>query len=137
MARSRFPDALKMRTLKYGQATDAERDAVAEALRKDGRRAEALLLYERRPGHPDLAGERDWAVSEGNGFHLLGVARAGGEVADDAWRACAAEAERRGRWMDARHCYRMVGDDAALRAIAEHLPESLRPEPEPEADGEA
>lgn len=134
MARSRFPDALKMRTLKYGEASEAECDAVAEALRKDGRRSEALLLYERRPGHPDLAGERDWAVSEGNGFHLLAVARVGGTVDADAWQACAAEAERRGRWMDARHCYLSVGDEAAVRRIAEHLPETLRPAPAPEAN---
>lgn len=127
MARSRFPNALQMRTLKYGEASDAERDAVAEALRQAGRRAEALLLYERRPGHPDLAGERDWARAEGNGFHLLGVQRAGGEVDEATWKACAAEAEARGRWMDARLCYRALGDEAALRRIAEHLPESLRP----------
>ena len=136
MARSRIPTALDMRTLKYGEASDAERDAVAEALRAAGRRAEALLLYERRPGHPDLAGERDWAVAEGNGFHLLGVKRAGGPVDEAAWRACAAEAERRGRWMDARHCYRTVGDAEALQRIAEHLPEALRPEP-PSEDADA
>ena len=129
MARSRFPNALQMRTLKYGEAADSERDQVAEALRQAGRHAEALLLYERRPGHPDLAGERDWAVGEGNGFHLLGVQRAGGTVDEAAWRACASAAEQRGRWMDARHCYVELGDEEALQRIAEHLPESLRPEP--------
>lgn len=134
MARSRIPHALDMRTLKYGEASDDERDRVAAALRDAGRRAEALLLYERRPGHPDLAGERDWAVAEGNGFHLLGVKRAGGPVDEGAWQACAAEAERRGRWMDARHCYQQLDDAEALARIAPNLPESLRPAPDPAAE---
>lgn len=134
MARSRFPNALQMRTLKYGEAADAERDRVAEALRAAGRHAEALLLYERRPGHPDLAGEIAWAVGEGNGFHLTAVQRTGGTVAAADWQACAAEAERRGRWMDARHCFVALEDEASVQRIAEHLPASLQPAPESEGE---
>ena len=38
--------------------------------------------------------------------------------------------------MDARLCYQELGDEGAIRAIADHLPEALKPEaeePSPEA----
>lgn len=132
MARAKIPNALKMRQLKYGEVSDAEREAVAAALRDQGRRAEALLLYERTPDHPSLAEEARWAVSEGDAFHLLSLQRMGREVSEQEFRDCARAAEDRARWMYARQCYEAIGDLAAVRAIAEHLPPSLRPPAEPD-----
>lgn len=129
MARSTLPHALQMRILKYGEAQDAERDQVAEALRAAGRRPEALLLYESRPEHPFLGEEAAWARDRGNGFHLLAVRRMGHPVADADLRACAAAAEQKGRWLDARLLHVALADDEALARIAEHLPEALRPAP--------
>ena len=134
MARAKIPTALKMRELKYGQGQESERDAVAETLRADGRRAEAVLLFEGRPEHPFLAEEVRWAISEGNGFHLLSIQRLGREVSEQELRDCAAAARDRGRWMDARNCYEAIGDLAAIREFAEELPPSRRPEAEPESD---
>jgi hypothetical protein len=124
-----------MRDLKYGSASDAAVRAVAEALREAGRRAEALLLFERRSDPGFLAEERDWALREGNAFHLLSVRRLGGPVEDEHLRRCATAAEQRGRWMDARNCWLALGEETDLARIAEHLPAALRP-PEPDA-GEA
>ncbi len=130
MARTPIPNALQMRDVKYGEASEAERDRLAGALRAQGRRAEALLLYERQPNHPSLREEADWAAGQGAGFHLLAVQRGGREIPEAQFRACAAAAEQRGRWMEARLCYEAVGDSAELARIAEHLPVTLRPESE-------
>ena len=130
MARGKIPTALSMRELKYGASPEAERDAVAERLRGEGRRSEAVLLFEGRPDHPFLAEEATWAVSEGNAFHLMSLQRIGREIPAEAFQDCARNAVDRGRWMDARHCYLELDDEAALRAIAEHLPPSLQPAPE-------
>jgi hypothetical protein len=129
MARAKIPTALAMRELKYEDAPEAERDAVAERLRDEGRHSEALLLYEGRPDAPFVREEALWAVAEGNGFHLLALQRVGREVSEAEFRDCARAALDRGRWMDARHCFLAVGDREALQAIAEHLPEALKPEP--------
>jgi len=126
MARRKIPTALAMRSLKYGESTDAEKDEMAETLRKAGRRAEALLLYENRPDHPALREEAAWAVSEGDGFHLLSVRRIGREVTEQELRDCAASACERGRWMDARQCYDALDDPEGLARIDEHLPPALR-----------
>lgn len=136
MARTNIPNALKMRQLKYGDVSEAERDAVADQLRAQGRRAEVLLLYERLPDHPALADEARWAVSEGNAFHLLSLQRLGREVSEQELRDCASAAENRARWMDARQCYEALGEVDAVRKIAQHLPPSLRPAAEPEVGSE-
>ena len=133
MARSKTPNALEMRALKYDDATDAEKDRVAENLRAEGRRAEAILLFQGRGDHPFLGEEARWALAEGNGFHLTSLARLGRKVTAEELRACARAAEQRGRWMDARLCYVEVGDEAAVRAIGEHLPPTLRPAAPPDA----
>jgi len=125
-----------MRQLKYGDVSEAERDAIAARLTAEGRRAEVLLLYERQPDHPALREEARWAVSEGNAFHLLSLQRMGREVSEQELRDCAAAAENRARWMDARQCYEALGEMDAVRKIAEHLPQSLRPAAEPEVGGE-
>jgi hypothetical protein len=129
MAHAKIPTALAMRELKYGGSDDARRDAIAQSLRSEGRRAEAVLLFEGRGDHPFLTEELSWGVTEGNAFHLLSVQRLGREISPEEFRACARAACDRGRWMDARHCYLATGDDAALQEIADRLPESLRPEP--------
>lgn len=138
MAKSKIPHALEMRDLKYGGAPDAERDRVAELLRAEGRRAEAILLFEDRPGHPFLREEVRWAVEEGVGFHLLSIQRMGGDVSPEEIRACAKAAEARGRWMEARSCWQALGEGAAVARIADHLPPSLQPgEQQADADEEA
>lgn len=129
MARNEIPDALKMRELKYGEGGDATRDEVASRLLAQGRRSEAILLYEGRGGHPFLAAERDWAVSAGDAFHLVSVRRLGCPVGPEHLRACAEAAEARGRWMDARNAWMQLGEGAAVARIAPHLPPSLRPPP--------
>ena len=129
-----IPDALAMRALKYGSASDAQKDAVAGALRQAGRRAEALLLFEGRPEAPFLREELAWAVEHGVAFHLLALARLGVPVRRDDYAACAVAAEKAGRWMDARQCHVALEDAAGLARIAPHLPESLRPEPPAEAE---
>jgi hypothetical protein len=125
MAKVKIPNAIQMQALKYGDASDADRDAVVEALRTAGRRSEALMLFEHRTDHPGVAQEADWAVSEGNGFHLIAVHRLSGKVTEEQFRACAAKAERTGHWQDARHCYVAIGDHEALGRLAEDLPPSL------------
>jgi hypothetical protein len=132
MARPQIPDALVMRELKYGQAPEAEKERVAGVLRAAGRRTEALLLYEGRAGHGALRNERDHAISNGRVFPLQTLMRLGVEVTPDHLRACAAAAEKNGRWMDARTCYVLLKDEAAVRRIADHLPKSLVPPPPPE-----
>ena len=101
---------------------------MAEVLVREGRRSESLLLYEGRPDHPALRGEALWAVSEGVASHLLAIRRMGREVTEHELRDCARAAEDRGRWMDARNCYLALGDEEAIRKIAEHLPDALKPE---------
>lgn len=129
MARSKVPNALEMREFKYGTASEAEKDLKAQELRSLGRRAEAILLFEGRGEHPFLAEEETWAVAEGNGFHLVSLIRLGHSVAPERLRDCAASAEGKGRWLDARLCYLEVNDEAAIRKISEHLPTSLQPAP--------
>ena len=136
MARAKIPTALAMRELKYGEGPEAARDAVAETLRAEGRRSEAVLLFEGRPDDPFLREEALWAVAQGDGYHLLALQRLGREISELEFRDCAAAARDRGRWLDARHCFLALGDEAALREIAEYLPVSCRPEDEPEAAAE-
>ena len=131
MAKRSIPSALDMRRLKYGEASDAEREATASALRAAGRRAELLLLFERHPDPKVFAEEADWAVKEGQAFHLLSVQRLGGDVSEDRVRACAKRALEKGRAMDARNCYTAIGDEAAIAAMGDLLPESMRPAPAP------
>ena len=126
MAKADIPNALRMQNLKFGDATDAERDAVASRLRELGRRSEAVLLFEGRPEHPFLAEEVTWAVSQGAAYHLLSLQSLGVEVPDDAFRQCGESAERGGRFMDARTCYVALEDTEALQRINGHLPMSLR-----------
>jgi hypothetical protein len=128
MARTKIPTALAMRELKYGDHSEAERDAIMAQLLAEDRRAEAILFFEGRPEHPGLRQEVQWAVQEGNAFHLLSVQRIGREVTPGEFEDCARAATERGRWMDARLCYLALGDEDALGAIAEHLPPALRPE---------
>ena len=135
MAKVKIPNALKMRELKYGEVSEAEREALALALRAAGRRSEAILLYEHLPEAVFLSEEVDWAVGEGNGFHLLAMQHMGRPISEETLRGCAHAAEQRGRWMDARRCYAALGDEAAVRKIAENLPESMRvPEPTDEPE---
>jgi hypothetical protein len=123
MARTKFPDALAMRRLKYApEVPEAERDRTAEALRAEGRRAEAILLYERHADHPSLREDLRWAVAEGAAFHVFLLKRMGLEVSDATIRACGEAAESRGRWYDAHRCWNALKDEAALARAAEHLP---------------
>lgn len=126
MAKSDVPNAFAMQTLKYGDSSAADRDAVAARLRELGRRSEAVLLFEGRPDHPFLSEEVEWAVSEGAGFHLLSLRGLGMEIPADAWQRCGARAEERARYMDARTCYVAIEDTGSLRRINAHLPASLR-----------
>jgi hypothetical protein len=123
MARSSIPDALRMTALKYGEATAAERDRVAEALRAQGRRSEALLLYEGRADHPSVAKDLEWAVREGVAFTLFQVRRMGFPVTDEQRRACAAAAEARERWFDAHRLYEVLGDAEALERVRARIPD--------------
>lgn len=131
MARTPVPDALVMRHLKFANAPEGEKDRVAEVLRAEGRRIEALLLFEGRPQHPALKTARDHAVMHGAAFQLLTLKRLGVEITPAQLRDTAQAAERLGRWMDARALYRLLEDEEAVRRIAEHLPASLRPPPLP------
>jgi hypothetical protein len=130
MAKSPIPDALQMKSLKYGNRPDAEKDRVAELLREAGRRAEAILLFQGRPDHPFLDAERRWAVEGGISFHLFALRRLDVAVSDEDLRVCGRTAEQRGRWLDARRCWDALGDVEGLRRVAPHVPEGLRPEPE-------
>lgn len=128
---ARIPDALAMRALKYGSRSEAERDRVATALREEGRRSEAVLLFEGRPEHPFLEEERRWAVENGRTFHLMALRRLGKDIAEDDLRAAARKAETTGRWMEARLAWLAVDAEDEVRRIADHLPEALRPAPPP------
>lgn len=129
MADPSLPHALAMRELKYGAASAADKDRVAQLLVSLGRHSQALLLYEGRPDAAERAGLRDQAVTAGAAFRLVSIKRQGGSVAAADLVACAQAAERAGRYLDARTCYVALGDQAALERIAEHLPPSLRPPP--------
>src|SRR5689334_16995185 len=112
-----------MKRLKYApETTPAERDRVADALRADGRRSEALLLYEGRPDHPSLKDDLAWALAHGSSFTLLALKRLGFAIGDDEWRACAKGAEEASRWFDALRCYEKVADEASLARVREKLP---------------
>lgn len=137
---ARFPNALEMRALKYGKRSDAEQAKVAAALRDAGRRSEAILLYDRHPEAPFLEEERVWAIEQGRVFHLLALRRLGKTIETADLIQASKTAETAGRWMEARLGWLDVGDEEAVRSLAEHLPEALRPEPAPvegeeEADG--
>lgn len=136
MAKSPIPDALRMKALKYGERPDDEKDRMAELLRAEGRRAEALLLFQGRPDHPSLAEDKRWAVEEGMSFHLLSLRRLGMAIADEDFRVCGQTAERRGRWLDARQCWAVLEDEEGLRRVAPHVPEGLRPQEEADEDAE-
>lgn len=123
MPRSPLPDALEMRRLKYGaNVPTADKDAVAEALRAEGRVSEALLLFEGRPDHPSLQADLRDAVRHGLGWRLLALRRLGVKVSDDDVRACAGAAEGAGRWFEAHRCYSVLGDAEAVARIAPQLP---------------
>ena len=123
MPRDRIPDALEMRRLKYGDPADtAAQDRMAKELRARARLAEAMLLYERRPDHPDLAADRATAVREGMAFHLFLLRRMGMPVSDDDLRACARAAEAKERWFDAHRCLTAVADAEGLARVAQKLP---------------
>jgi hypothetical protein len=124
MARKAVPDALEMTRLKYGEdATDEDRDRVAQALREQGRRTEAILLYDGRPDHPALAEDLKWAIREGAAFTLFQVRRMGVAVTDQQRRDCAEAAERKGRFYDAYRLYEVLADAAALERVRQSIPE--------------
>ena len=132
-----IPSALQMRELKYGEQEDAKRRmAVAEALRTQGRHSEALLLFERHIDALNGEAEIEWAVRAGDSFHLLSVQRIGVAVAEEHFRSCAKRALEKGRVLDARQCLEAVGDQEAIRALADDLPPSLRPDAGEDEDEE-
>ena len=123
MASGAFPDALAMKRIKYDPAVPpAERDRWAAALRAAGRRSEAILLYDGRPGDPALREDVAWAVATGASFTLGALRRMGVEISDERLRACAQNAEAKGRWYDAYRCYERLADAEALARVKEHLP---------------
>jgi hypothetical protein len=123
MPTSRFPTAFEMRRLKFGaSSTPAEKDAMAHGLRAAGRIEEAVLLYEGRADHPDLAADRDLAIREGMAFLVLAMRKMGAKIDETHLRACAASAEAKGRWLDAHRCYTALADAEALARIAPNLP---------------
>ena len=136
MPKRKIPYALDMRRLKYGQATDAERAAAAQALRAANRRPEVLLLFERHPEDPILVEEAAWAAETGQAFHLLSVQRIGVPVSEAQIRACAKKALADGRAMDARACYLALEDEDAIRAFSDELPEGMRPAAKAEGEAE-
>ena len=120
---SSVPDALAMRTIKYDPvATPQDRDRTAELLRSQGRRSEAILLYDGRADHPALAEDLRWAIESGASFTLFSLKRMGVAVTDDHVRACAASAESKERWYDAHRCYEALGDQASLDRVREKVP---------------
>lgn len=127
MARTSVPDALAMRRLKYGEATDAEREAVAESLIAADRLAEAWLLYERRPEASTVARLKREALQRGQTFLLLAMRRAGSDVSDAELTSAAKTAEAAGRFLDARHAWVALGAKDELARIADELPPRLRP----------
>jgi hypothetical protein len=123
VARRDVPDPLEMRRLRYDPATpEAERDRVAAVLRAQGRREEAVSLYEGRPSHPDLEDDARWAIENGASFVLVTLSRMGREILDVQRRACAESAERLGRWYDAHRLYERLQDEGALARVRERLP---------------
>jgi len=135
MDESRIPNALEMNVIKYAGRPDAERDRVARALVEQGRRSEAILLYDDRGDHEFMVEQGRWAVEQGASFHLLSLRRMGTVVTDDDLADCGRSAEARGRWMDAHRCWALLEDAEGLARVAPHLPESMRPEaPEPDGD---
>jgi hypothetical protein len=123
MASSPVPDALAMKRIKYDPAVpDAERDRLAAALRAAGRRSEAILLFEGRGSDPSLRQDVDWAVSIGASFTLSALRRMGVEISDEKLRACAQNAEAKGRWYDAFRCYERLADAEAVARVKEHIP---------------
>jgi hypothetical protein len=140
MAAARVPDALEMRELKYASADDARKDTLARQLVAMDRRAEAILLFERRGDHAVVRELVRWAQDHGDAFLLLQARRLGAQVGADAWRACADVAERKERWLDARQCHlalgggspeALAGSAEALQRIAPNLPACLAPPPPP------
>ena len=118
MARPLIPDALGMRRLKYDpEATEAERDATAAALRRVGRIPEAIFLYEGRPEHPALREDLRLGQRAGASFTLKALERIGVALDPEAWRACASAAEDKGRWYDALRCYEVLKDEEALARV--------------------
>src|SRR5690349_12408611 len=112
-----------MKRIKYDpEVPAAERDRWAERLRAAGRRSEAILLYEGRGGDPALRQDVDWAVATGASFTLGTLRRMGVEISDDKLRACAQNAEAKGRFYDAYRCYERLGDAEALARVKERLP---------------
>lgn len=123
MARGPIPDPLLMRRAKYAPATPvAERDRIAAALRAEGRHGEAVMLYEGRGDHPDLAQDLAWAVKAGASFVLLSLERMGRAVTDADRRACAVAAEGHGRWYDAHRLYDRLQDAEALARVRAKIP---------------
>lgn len=139
MARAPIPHALEMRRLKYGEATAAERAAVAEALLAQGRRSEVLLLLERHPDPAAFERERRWAIAQGDSFHLLSLKRLGAPVSPDDLRALAQVAEEKGRLRDAIQCHRALEDPAAAQRLRARLDaeEGRTPPPPPDAATQA
>jgi hypothetical protein len=127
----RFPHTLDMRDLKYGKRSAEEKDRVARELREAGRHAEAVLLFEGRGDHPFLREEASWDADNGVAYLLLQIRKIGGPVSDDLIRTAAANAERKGRYADARLCYQALADQDALVRISPNLPPSLRTVPPP------
>ena len=123
MARSRIPDALEMKRLKYAaDIAPADKDRVGEALRAASRRSEALLLCEGRPDHPRLREDHAWAIESGSSFTLSALRRLGVAISDDDLRACARSAEAKERWFDAYKCYEKLADETSLARVRERLP---------------
>jgi hypothetical protein len=118
-----IPDALAMRRLLYDPATpQAEKDRVAADLRAQGRRTQAIRLYEGRPEHPSLKEDLRWAVDSGASFTVFALRAMGVPVTPDDVRACAVAAESKERWYDAHRCYRELADEEALKRVAEKIP---------------
>jgi hypothetical protein len=123
MARGDVPDPLAIRSLRYDPASPvAERDAVARALRTQGRHVEAVMLYEGRGGDPALEADAAWAVESGSSFGLLALERVGFAVTDERRRACARAAEAKGRWYDAHRLYERLQDAESLARVQEKIP---------------
>jgi len=123
MARD-LPDALTLRTIKYGEKTDARaRRAAAERLLEAGREAEALDLYLILGDEEALARCRRRALEEGRPVLLLMLRRSGREVNAREWSQAGAAAEQEGRWREAFRCYTEAGDEDGLARVREHLPD--------------
>src|SRR5262245_10617078 len=114
---------MEMRKIGYGaDVSVADRDRTAAAFRAKGRIEEAILLYDGRADHPDLAGDVAWAVEHGASFILQSLEKMGRNVTDEERRACAVSAERLGRWYDAHRLYTRLADEVGLARVREKLP---------------